>query len=357
MYRPRPTEPRARRVFDFTLDSRLRELSRYDGAAVVLICDSQSTADSFADLPTQYPHLTFLSVIANPEPIRPSSRDFYADTPSRCEWTNPPHWRHYAMTDRWARIIFALDLASRLSYPGYLIMPAHDAVWGSDLLNTLVRLSEANVKNDLPAAVSPYTPFQHSPVPGADIPQSIIDALNAAFNRDSSLRSRLKAGDYQSFWGKMGMIPFGMCGAIQQRVETIIWEDDLEIDRAIREMGYAVRAEWIDDPSIYRQALPVFERDGLRNVIERTLHYSLNIPGDTSILMRPLDHAGRLLRSISPRYAQAVALSEAVTAECRAEIDTRLQRYGQSWVDWGAYRYVVRVGDPAVQVWKYHICL
>ena len=31
----------------------------------------------------------------------------------------------------------------------------------------------------------------------------------------------------------------------------------------------------------------------------------------------------------------------------------RLGRYGLSWVDWGTYRYVVRVGDPLVQVWKY----
>jgi hypothetical protein len=136
----------------------------------------------------------------------------------------------------------------------------------------------------------------------------------------------------------------------------MVWEDDLEIDRAIREAGYAVRATWIDNPTQYRQALPVFDRDGLRKVIERTLHYSLNIPatppGSTSLLYRPLDPLGRLHRAISPRFNRAVTLSEQLVAECSAEIAARLGRYGASWVDWGVYRYVVRVGDPLVQVWK-----
>jgi hypothetical protein len=30
----------------------------------------------------------------------------------------------------------------------------------------------------------------------------------------------------------------------------------------------------------------------------------------------------------------------------------RVKRYGCSWVDWGAYRYVARPRDPAVEVWK-----
>jgi hypothetical protein len=150
----------------------------------------------------------------------------------------------------------------------------------------------------------------------------------------------------------MSMMPFGMCGEILHRVETMVWEDDLEIDRVIREAGFGVGCRLVN-PSIYRQALPVVDRAALRNVLNRTLHYSLNIPGETSLLTRPLDKAGQVHKLLSPRFSRALQLSEAITAECQAEIQQRLQRYGMSWVDWGAYRYVVRVGDPLVQVWKY----
>ncbi len=351
MYKPRPTEPRARRVFDFALASRLAELSRYDDAAVLLICDSAASADSLSDLPAQYPKLEITAALANPEPVAPP--DEFAETPARCQWEHPAGWRRYAPTDRWARISFALDTARQVASPGWLIMPAHDAVWGRGLLDRLIRLSERYAQNGLPAAVSPYTPYQHSAVPGMDTPPAIIDALNAAFGRDLWLRWRLRAGRYQAFWGKTGMIPLGMCGEILRRAETFVWEDDLEIDRVIREAGYGARAQWIGDAALYRQALPVFDRAGLRAVIERTLHYSLSIPGDSSLLTRPLDAMGRLRRAVSPRFARALALSEAITAECQAEIAARLRQYGMSWVDWGAYRYAVRVGDPRVQVWKY----
>jgi hypothetical protein len=150
----------------------------------------------------------------------------------------------------------------------------------------------------------------------------------------------------------MGMIPFAMCAEILRRADMLVWEDDLEIDRVIREAGYDVRCLWADDPNLYRQALPVFDRAGLRAVIERTLHYSLSIPGDTSLLTRPLDALGQFRRQLDPPFAWGLALSEAITAECKAEIAQRLERYGASWVDWGAYRYVARVGDPVVQVWK-----
>ena len=186
-----------------------------------------------------------------------------------------------------------------------------------------------------------------------DIPGDIIDALNAAFARDSWLRWRLRSGQYQGFWGKMGMIPFGICGAVRDRVETMVWEDDLEIDRVIREAGYGLYCHYIANPAHYRQALPVFDRAGLHAVIERTLHYSLNIPGETSLLQRPLDRVGQVHKWLSPRFSHALDLSEALTAECSTEIEGRLKRYGMSWVDWGAYRYAVRVGDPLVQVWKY----
>jgi hypothetical protein len=353
MYRPRPTDPRARRVFDFTLDSRLSELSRYENAVVLLIIDRSSTAESLDHLTATYPRLRFETALVNPKPLAPGQRDAYADTPTRCGWPDPANWQRCATTDRWARITFALEYAQKKDAPGWLVMPAHDAVWGAGLLARLMRFGEAHAANGLPAAVSPYSPLHHSAVPGADIPQEIIDGLNAAFARDSLLRWRLARGQYQSFWGKMGMIPFGMCGEILQRAETMVWEDDLEIDRVIREAGYAARALWVGNPALYRQALPLFDRAELKAVIDRTLHYSLNIPGDTSVLTRPPDVLARLRKAVSPRFAHAVALTDALTAECSAEIRARIDRCGQSWVDWGAYRYVVRVGDPVVQVWKY----
>lgn len=356
MYKPRATEPRARRVFDFTLASRLNELNRYDNAAVLLICDGAITVESLFGLPFAYPHLNFFAAIVNPPPLAPTPNDADADTPVRCGWEYPERWRRYALTDRWARITFALEVASQLEKPGSLIMPAHDAVWGQGLLAELEHLSTAHAQNGLPAATSAYTPFHHSAVPTVDIPLEIIDALNAAFARDSALPARIEAGEYQAFWGKMGMVPFGMSAEILRRAETFIWEDDLEIDRVIREAGYAVRCLYTDDPALYRQALPVFDQPGLRAVIERTLHYSLSIParipGDTSLLTRPLDAAAQARRQHDPHFAHGLALAEALTAECQAEIAERLAACGASWVDWGAYRYVVRVGDPRVQVWK-----
>lgn len=348
MYKPRPVEPRARRVFDFTLDTRLRELSRYDGAAALLICKDAATVESLAHLPDQYPRLTFTTAITNPTPIDASDND----TPIRCGWDHADDWRQVDLTDRWTRIRFALDTAARMGADGWLIMPAHDAVWGRDLLAWLLRLSETHAKNEIPAAVSPYTPYQHSPVPGVSMNWRIIDALNAAFARDSTLRARLQAGAAQGFWGKMGMIPFAVCGDVLDHAEMRVWEDDLEIDRVLRARGYGVACEWMDDPRLYRQSPPVFDRAGLRAVIDRTLHYSLNVPGEGSLLLRPLDEWNRLHARLDPRFARAMALAEAVTAECRAEIAARLDRCGASWVDWGAYRYAARVGDPFVSVWR-----
>ncbi|MCC6805703.1 MAG: hypothetical protein IT319_22670 [Anaerolineae bacterium] len=349
MYKPRPAEPRARRVFDYALVSRLNELSQHQPAAVVLICDSEATAASFADLPAAYPHLRFAAVAANPELVA----DTRSDTPARCGWDDPDGWHRYNLTDRWARILCALEIARQIPAPGWLIMPAHDAVWGRGLLRLLMGISEGGAQNGLPAAVSPYTPYQHSAVPGADIPHEIIAALNAAFGRDSGLRWRLRSGNYQAFWGKTGLLPFGMSDTVLRSADKASWEDDLEIDRVLHDAGFGARCRWVGNPSLYRQALPVFDRAGLRAVIDRTLHYSLPIPGDTSLLTRPLDALGKLRRLLDPGFARALALSEAITAECQAEIAGRLARYGMSWVDWGAYRYVAQVGDPHVQVWRY----
>src|SRR5690349_5701845 len=100
MYRPRPKEPHARQVFDFALNSRLTELSRYHDSAVLLICNSQATIESFADLAFAYPRLQFVSAIVNPSPVAYSSRDSYTETPIRGEWVDPSQWRRYDLTDR-----------------------------------------------------------------------------------------------------------------------------------------------------------------------------------------------------------------------------------------------------------------
>lgn len=356
MYRPRPQLERPQRVFDYALSSRLHELARHDDAAVMLLCNDQATLDSFAHLEAHYPRLTIVAAIVNPEPVAPLPADIYAETPVLCGWESPEQWRRYALTDRWARIAFALDVARQIPHEGYLIMPAQDAVWGPALLNQLVSLSLQHQRRGQPAAISPYTYHQHSQVPGTDIPQMIIDALNAAFARDSSLRRRIADGDYQCFWGKMGLLPYGLCDAILQGAHMQTWEDDLEIDRVIRQTGYGLYCQWIDDPDLYRQALPIFDRESLKAILDRTLHYSLHIPGKTvgqhSLLNRPLDDETRQRCHSDPHFARAVALSESIIAECNAEAEACVQRFGMSWVDWGGYRHVVRVGDPFVQVWK-----
>ncbi len=349
MYKARPAGERERIVFDYTLNSRLTQLDSQD--AVLFICDSQQTIDSLQIFQDHHPGLQMVAVIANPVPWNGATND----TPKRLGWENPKSWQRYTLTDRWARIDFALQVGSLMTSPGYLIMPANDAVWGKDLLIRLTYLSELYRQKGLPAAVSPYTYFQHSSISGAYIPHDVIDMMNTAFGRDTLFPWKIRLDRVQAFWGKMGMIPFGMCGAVREKVEKMVWEDDLEIDSAIRQLGYGVRCCWVSDQSIYRQAPPVFDRDGLRKVIERTLHYSLNIPGSivgASTLNFPLDRMGQIWRWINPRFARNNVEAEALIADCNAPIQVRLQQYGASWVDWGAYRYVMRVGDPAVEVWK-----
>ncbi len=356
MYKPRPPEGRSRIVFDYTLRSRLSALAAQDAA--LFICKSQETAESFSEFEAEYPHILMVATIANPTSVgahggAPNAPE--SNTPHRLDWESPDSWQQYATTDRWARIDTALHIASLIESSGYLVMPAHDAVWGRDLLRQLEALSEKYARGGFPAAVSAYTYHQHSPIPGADIPQDMIDLLNTAFGRDTLFGWKLRTDRVQAFWGKMGMIPFGMCGAIREKAEKNIWEDDLEIDRVIRESGYAVRCMWVRDPALYRQALPVFDGDGVRQVIERTLHYSLNIPSQTigeSSLNFPLDTLGKIRHLINPRFAKYNVLAEALIAECNTTIAMRLKQYRASWIDWGAYRHVMRVGDPAVEVWK-----
>src|SRR5688572_25450853 len=174
MYRPRPAGGREQIVFDFGLRSRLSELSAEDAA--LFICDSAETIESFAPFAAEFPALKMLALIANPPPYEGAA----GNTPERMGWKNASQWRRYARTDRWRRIDTALRVGQQIGGSGYLVMPAHDAVWGRGLLGRMAGFSQRWARGGVPAAVSPYTYWQHSPVPGADVPQDVIDLLNTA---------------------------------------------------------------------------------------------------------------------------------------------------------------------------------
>ncbi len=351
MYRPRPDREREQVVFDYTLRSRLRQLDQRD--AVLLLANSDETIDSLKRFADEFLHLRFLAIQVNPTRT-PQPSTSSESTPHRLQWEHPEQWQRYQTTDRWARIDYALSIASRLTQAGYLLMPAHDAVWGEGLLNHLVSRSQRFAANGHPAAISPYTDHQHASVPSIDIDPDVIDLLNTAFGRDPLLPWKMRFDQMQAFWGKMSLMPFSLCGAVRDEADQQVWEDDLVIDGVLRRLGYGVRCCWVNNPAVYHQALPVFDRDGVRNVIRRTLHYSLNIPSDPiggSSLNFPLGKLARLKRLLNPRFAHLNAQAEALIAECADEIETRLEQFGASWLDWGAYRHVVRVGDPAVEVW------
>jgi hypothetical protein len=147
-----------------------------------------------------------------------------------------------------------------------------------------------------------------------------------------------------------------MASTLLARAERRVWEDDLELDSVIRDAGYTAKCIWIDNPRQYRQALPVFDQNDIRAVFERTLHYSMHIPGEfadkRNLLHLPLDWWGNMRKSISPRFKEAITVGDSLIEEITESLNKRLNTIGFSWVDWGDYRHVVRVGDPFVQVWK-----
>jgi hypothetical protein len=244
-----------------------------------------------------------------------------------------------------------------LGREGAVLMPAHDAVYGRPLLEAL-RQASSSLRDALgrPAAVSPYAAQVHTPMPGVPIDPFVIDMLNAAFSRDEDMAGRIARDEVQGFWGKMSLTPYALCADILSGASASVWEDDKEIDRALREAGARVRALYVDDPALYRQCPPVFTRADVRRVIERHLHYSLNIPADppggAGALCQPLHAAARERAARDPDFARAAGAAQAEIASCRLEIEDRIARTGVSWVDWGAYRYVVRIGSPDVQVWR-----
>lgn len=365
-YQPRPAQANARRVFDYTFRARMQALGECGlSAAVAILAADEASAASIQPLLTwahrAYPRLQLAVFIVNPPPYA----DQPGETPARCNWPEPARWRRYAYSDRWARIRVALQLGAWIRQqqdaPGGLLMPAWDTVFSPELLRALPEKSRAWAVNGTPAAVGPFTFYQHSPVPGGlrDYERGIINAMNAAYWRDPDLPAKQAHGDTQGFWGKMSYTPFALCAPLLAQVDgsgIYMWEDDLEIDTALRALGYGVRAWHIRDPRLFRQAPPIFTRADLRRALLRTLHYSLNIPaatvGGASLLT--VQPPARLQAWIDqyPQWGAAYRLADTLVAECVAETAARLREYGCSWVDWGRYRYVARVGDPVVEVWR-----
>ncbi|MBE2182521.1 MAG: hypothetical protein IAE89_03760 [Anaerolineae bacterium] len=350
MYKPRPDHPSARMVFDAAFRARLAALNRADG--VLLLANDLNTLDSLRVFAETYSELHWIAAIVNPKPLG----HYRPNPPYQWEWENPARWMIFKTSDRWARIDFAMRTAAAgKNSAGILLMPAHDAVYGRELLSRLEKAAQYYACDGVPAAVSPFAPDQHTPLKGVAYEQNVSEAMNAAFARDSHMRQKLRRDQVQAFWGKMNMLPFALCGAVLEAASQKVWEDDKEIDRAIRDCGYCARALWISDLEIYRQSPPVFTRQDLKRVIARTLHYSLNIPTKplgASSLNRPLDFQGKLRQLFSPQFRRANRLAETLIRECMVDIENRVRRYGVSWVDWGNYRYVVQVGNPDVEVWK-----
>ena len=353
MHRRLPTEPHARRVFEFALRARMHALSGF--TSPLFLCDSPDTASDLHAMRVRGDQ-PILCLVGGANYEGRAQAGLY-------DWAG--YWQRMTMSDRWARIREALwwgqnfltfaarlepDLALPPSTDWYLLLSAHDAVYTRDLLLKLVDFSRQHAQNGLPAAVSPYTYYQHSPLPSAAIPMPIVDLVNAAFHRDPGFRLQLERGDAQGFWGKMGLIPFDLCGDLLKTVDTGIWEDDLELDRAINALGCASQALWIDDPAAYRHILPAFNAADVRRIIERHLHYSLRTGG--SHLTAPITDMARYLRVIDPHYGAASAWADQIIEQEYAKMMRRVDQHGASWVDWGAYRYVARPYDPHVEVWK-----
>lgn len=343
LYAPRPHEPRRRIVFDAALRSRWRALSA--GDRVLLICASDAVFSSLEPLVREFPHLTFEIRLVNPTAVsHPTS-----DTPQRCGWPDPDRWQQFTTTDRWARLLCALEAGAASQGDGWLILPAQDAVFGRDLLPRLIGFSHEHATDGKPAPVSPWAQHQHAPVRGARIDPLIIGAVNAAFGRDATFRRRIESNEAQQFWGKLGMIPFRLCAGLLERVETRVWEDDAEIDAALRDLNAPARCLWVSDPRRYHQAPPVFDRADLYRVIERHLHYAIH---GGSAFTQPLPPMLARRAARDPRFAAANALAESVIAEAEIALRQRLDQFGLSWVDWGAYRITARPRDPFVEVWK-----
>jgi len=343
LFRARPTSRRERTVFDHNLRARLSSLNERDSA--LFICDSEATCASLRPVTKGF-HLAGVHFAV----VNPASRSQQHATPYHCAWDAPETWQQMAMSDRWARILYALEIAERQPPGGYLVMPAQDAVYNRRALDRLVEVS--HTVSGAVCAVSPHTHLAHTPLPDANARQrEIADLHNAAFDRAGL--EHVCETEGQGYWGKMGIIPFEICGPLRSHVETHTWEDDLEIDRVLTELDCSARCIDITNPALYRLTPPIFDRSGVRAALERHLHYSLKIPGEKqSALQSPPSVSSRSRAECDPAYAHVLAEANRMIDACETEMRNRVEHYGMSWVDWGAYRYVARPGDTVVEVWK-----
>jgi hypothetical protein len=347
MYKPRPTDELARATFDTNLRSRLSALTTADKA--LMICDSEATIGSLTPLMSEFSHLPTEYVIANPQP-----RTTQTDTPIRCEWEAPDAWRQMDMSDRWARILVALHRAAEMGDDGYLVMPAHEAVYRRPLLDKLLALAEEKrAETGKWHTVSPIDHMHYflGEASRQEDP-STHNIFTAAFDRD--MLDHVCEGE-QGFWGKMGMIPIAICVELADAIETDAWEDDLEIDQTMHALGHGTACIKVPRSLYHLQYGGSFfqKPENVRETVMRHLHYSLKIPGERpSALQSPPSHRSLRRARTDAGYARALAAADALIAECDAEMRARVARYGCSWVDWGVYRYVARPRDPAVEVWK-----
>jgi hypothetical protein len=349
MYKPRPpeTDVRARKLFDVNLAARLGCL--HEGDTALFICDSKVTFTSIAPLLERHARLQIEHVIANPQP-----RSTQTDMPLRCGWEMPDAWRQMEMSDRWARILVALRRAAAMGGDGYLIMPAHEAVYRSGLFARLIALAQAKQsQTGKRYAVSPIDHMHYFLGEGSrEAEASRYNVFTAAFDREM-LDHVCEGG--QGFWGKLGIVPLAVCGDLARAIDTDAWEDDLEIDGTLHELGHGTACLKVPR-SLYQlqYGIPFFQTtDHVRATILRHLHYSLKIPGERpSALQSPPSQRSLYRARTDAGYARALEAADALIAECDAEMRGRVAQYGCSWVDWGAYRYVARPRDPAVEVWK-----
>lgn len=349
MYKPRPAQHDAhgRKLFDVNLSTRLG--CHRAGDTAIFICDSNDTFTSLVPILERRPFMQIEHVIVNPQ-----LRAMQADTPALCAWDSPNGWRQMDMSDRWARILVALRRAAEMPGDGYLVMPAHEVVYRRGLFDRLFSLAEGNRSaTGKWHAVSPIEHMHYLRGEASREPEtSLFNVFTAAFDREM-LDGVCEGG--QGFWGKMGIIPFAVCGDLAQVVATSAWEDDLEIDRVLHELGHGTACVKVPRSLYHLQyGAAFFQNPGsVRETILRHLHYSLKIPGDKPSALQSAPSQRSIYRARKDEgYARALEAADALIAECDAEMRARVALYGCSWVDWGAYRYVARPRDPEVEVWK-----
>jgi hypothetical protein len=352
LYQPLPSAGMAAVALREAMHTRLRTLTGDDALLWLLAANDTAAYEQVRAFARAYPTVPTYYRFVDPA--------VYAPEPALAAtlgWDDPQvRYHRVNMSDRWARLQAALELGAALgvSTRGWLLLPALDAVFGDGLLERMLLLSEHYQIDGIPAAISPFTPYQHAPVRGLEIDPHIIDAYNLAFDRDPATRWLIERGEFQQFWGKCGLLPYAMCETVLREADTGVWEDDREISRVLRDAGYSAHCWWEDDPLVYHQAPPVFSEHDLYTVLVRYLHYSLNIPFGSgkprSMLNEPVPEAELARRQSRENLWEAHLLAERLIERGNRLVIDRVKRFGASWVDWGRYRYLATVGQPHVDV-------